>query len=79
MKLKRLLLIPVLAGLGAALLWLLGIRDLGVLWRNAAYYLGDPTETEVMVMDYAREHGITLGDYPPSLIDLLEQIGRAHV
>ena len=73
MKLKRLLLIPVLAGLGAALLWLLGIRDLGVLWRNAAYYLGDPTETEVMVMDYAREHGITLGDYPPSLIDLLER------
>lgn len=73
MKLKRLLWIPVLILLGVMLAGLLMAGEIEKLYRNMSYYLGEPTETEMRVMAYAEAHGVSFGDYPPSLIALLER------
>ncbi len=72
MKLKRIFLVPVLILLGAALVGLL-LGDGAAMLRSLSYYLGTPTATEQRVMDYAREHGLSFGEYPGSLIELLER------
>lgn len=73
MKWKRALGIPLLMALAAVLAGLLFAEDIVRAYRNATYYIGDATETEQRVMEYAAEHGVTYGDYPESLIELLER------
>ncbi len=72
MKLKRILALALLILLGSALAGLL-LGDGPAMLRELAFYLGIPTATEQRVMDYAREHGLSFGDYPGSLIELLER------
>lgn len=62
-KIKWLLVLLVLG----ALLWEPGMK----LWREAAFYMSEPSQVERQVMAYAKENGISYGDYPQSLIDLL--------
>ena len=71
MKGKRVLLILGMILLAGALAGLLPWKDGGKLWRNLSYYLDEPTPMERQVMEYAREHGLTYGDYPESLVALL--------
>ena len=73
MKGKRILLIAAMVLLGAALLGLLFAEEIVKLYRNAAYYLEEPSPIEEQVMEYAKAHGLTYGDYPPSLVALLER------
>lgn len=73
MKLRRLLGIPVLIALAALLFGLLFAGRAEKLYRNLTYYLGTPTDTELRVMAYAESHGVSYGDYPASLIALLER------
>lgn len=73
MKLKRLLWIPLLVLLAAMLITLLLAGEIEKLYRNVSYYLGEPTATELRVMTYAQTHGVSFGDYPASLIGLLER------
>lgn len=60
-----LLLAVVLAALGAKPAW--------NLIRLADYHIGQPTEAERIVMEYARENRIPYGTWPRKLIDLLER------
>ena len=73
MKGKRILLIAAMVLLAAALLGLLFAEEIVKLYRNAAYYLDEPSPIEEQVMEYAKAHGLTYGDYPPSLVALLER------
>lgn len=73
MKGKRILLIAAMVLLAAALLGLLFAEEIVKLYRNAAYYLEEPSPIEEQVMEYAKAHGLTYGDYPPSLVALLER------
>lgn len=73
MKLKRLLGLPLLVLLGAMLLTLLFAGQLKKLYRNVTYYLGEPTTAEQQVREYAEAHGVSYGEYPASLIALLER------
>lgn len=43
------------------------------LYRNWSFYHSEHTETELKVKAYADEMGISYGDYPTSLIQLLER------
>lgn len=72
MKRKRVLriLVPVVL---VMLLGTLFAKDILRCCRNISYYLGEPTRTEQQVMEYAKAHGVTFGDYPSSLIALLER------
>lgn len=71
MKRKKLPLI--LAALLVVLLGMLFAGDIRRCCRNLGYYFGQPTQTEQRVMEYAKAHGLTFGDYPASLIRLLER------
>lgn len=73
MKGKRILLIIVMVLLTGLLLGLLFAGEIVKLYRNATYYLDEPTRIERQVMEYAREHGLTYGDYPASMVALLER------
>lgn len=73
MRWKRLLWIPVLVFLGAMLTGLLFAGEIQKLYRSASYYLGEPTAAQSRVMEYARSHGVSYGEYPESLIALLER------
>lgn len=45
-------------------------------WRlidNALFYIGDPTDAEITVRNYAMENGISYHSYPKSLIALLKR------
>ena len=65
---KTLLCVLVLI-LAAVILAKPGVR----LYREIRFYMSAPTETEQKVFDYAKEHGLSFGDYPDSLISLLER------
>ena len=43
------------------------------LWREVTFYWTEHTETELKVKKYAEEAGIFYGEYPQSLIELLER------
>ena len=60
------ILLPILAAV------LLG-KPAARLYRELRFRLSDPTQAEQRVYDYAREHGYSYGDYPESLIALLER------
>ncbi len=64
-----LLLALLLSALGALLF---GDRLLG-LYRELAFRWEDATQAEQLVKSYADDHGYSYGDYPASLIDLLER------
>lgn len=69
MKRLRKILIAVLV-IGLAL----GFADeLKRIWRTAVYDFVDHTEAEIKVYTYATSHGLSYGDYPQSLIELLER------
>ena len=72
MKRKKLLMTAAVL-LAALLTVVLFAGRFGKWYRNISYYLGEPTEAERRVMGYAKAHGLTFGDYPPSLIKLLEK------
>lgn len=43
------------------------------LYRELTFSSGEHTPAEQKVWDYAQEHGLSYGDYPASLIDLLDR------
>lgn len=47
--------------------------DLAGAYRTLRFYLGVPTAAQTQVMEFAREHDVSYGEYPTSLIDLLER------
>lgn len=67
--LRRILLIILVV---AAAGMLLGKPLMG-LYREVLFYMGNPTETEMRVMEYAKENDISYGAYPESMIALLER------
>lgn len=67
---KRWILLIVLA---LAVLTALNAKNLVKLYRNLTCDSKDLTAAEAMVKEYAEEHGLTYGDYPESLIALLER------
>ena len=73
MKRKRVFVIPVMILLAALLVGLVFAEDILRAYRNVSFYLDEPTETEMQVMEFAQEHGLTYGDYPASLVALLER------
>lgn len=42
-------------------------------WRDISYSFSDHTRAEMIVKTYADEHGLSYGDYPQSLIELLDR------
>lgn len=64
--------------LAAALVGLLLAKPGYYLYRQACYYLGEPTQAEQTVMAYARQQGIPYGKYPQDLIALLETSPEAE-
>lgn len=67
-RIRFLLLIAVLA-VGGLLL----AKPLQKAYRQLLFYLGEPTQTQIKVMEYATQNGISYGEYPESLIALLER------
>lgn len=59
--------------MGALLCALLFGEQLEKVYRDIAYYLGERTVTEMRVQEYAQAHGMSIGDYPRSLVELLER------
>ena len=51
----------------------LGAEKLILLWQEVTFYWSEHTETELKVKQYAEENGVFYGEYPSSLIDLLER------
>jgi len=43
------------------------------IYRDVSFYWTEHTETEIRVKEYADAHGLSYGDYPESLIALLER------
>lgn len=66
--------LPFLLGLclGAAVCILAGPKLVG-LYREVSFYWTERTEAEMKVKAYAEEKGISYGEYPASLIELLER------
>lgn len=56
-----------------AVIGLLSAEKLEALYRDISFYWTEHTETELKVKEYADEHGVSYGDYPASLIELLER------
>ena len=62
-------------------LWVLAALVLGALlaeparrlWRDVSFQWEEHTVAELLVKEYADEHGLAYSDYPESLIDLLER------
>lgn len=50
-----------------------GADKLRLLWQEVTFYWTEHTETELKVKKYAEENGVFYGQYPQSLIDLLER------
>ena len=55
------------------LIGLLCAGPLVKLYRDVSFYWTERTETELKVKAYADEHGVSYGEYPESLIALLER------
>lgn len=69
-KNRWILLLPVLAAL---LTVLLGAKPLYNLYRDVSFSWVERSETEKKVKAFAEERGISFGEYPQSIIDLLER------
>ena len=48
-------------------------EKLRLMWMDATFYWSEHTETELKVKQYAEENGVYYGQYPKSLIELLER------
>lgn len=60
--------------IGAALvLAALGAKPAWYAWLDLSFYWTERTEAELTVKAYAEEQGISIGEYPRSLIELLER------
>lgn len=57
----------------AAAVWVAAGPELVGLYREVSFYWTGRTETEMKVKAYAEEKGISYGEYPASLIELLER------
>ena len=57
----------------AAVIAALAAKPLWYAWLDFSFYWTDHTETELRVKAYAEEQGISIGEYPKSLIQLLER------
>lgn len=55
------------------LIALLGVKPAWYAWLDLSFYWTEHTETELKVKAYAEEKGISIGEYPRSLIELLER------
>lgn len=64
---------PLLAILILVLAGLLFGKPLMGLYRELLFYMGDPTKAQIQVMEYAKANGLSYGDYPESMIALLER------
>lgn len=69
---KKKLMISAAALLAAAVVCLLAHRQIYNLYRDISYHLGQRTQAEQTVHDYARSHGLSYGEYPPEIISMLE-------
>lgn len=65
-------LILIFAVLAVLLLGLILAKPAYYLYRELEYHLGEPTQAEQIVHTYAEEKGISYGQYPEDLIELLE-------
>lgn len=52
---------------------LLNMKHIRNAWLDLSFYWTERTETELRVKAYAEEKGISIGEYPKSLIALLER------
>ena len=68
---KKIPVLPLVLGLMIAVL--LCARPLWFAWLDLSFYWTERSETELMVKAYAEEKGISIGEYPKSLIELLER------
>ncbi len=51
----------------------IGAKSIWYAWLDLSFYWTERSETELMVKAYAEEMGISIGEYPKSLIALLER------
>lgn len=56
-----------------AVIGFLSAEKLEAIYRDISFYWTEHTETELKVKEYADAHGVSYGDYPASLIELLER------
>lgn len=56
-----------------ALILLLSAKPAWYFWLDISFYWTERSETELLVKAYAEEQGISIGEYPRSLIGLLER------
>lgn len=56
-----------------ALILLLSAKPAWYFWLDLSFYWTPRSETELFVKAYAEEQGISIGEYPRSLIELLER------
>ena len=68
---KKLRLLPVLLILATALL--LCAKPIWFAWLDLSFYWTERSEAELTVKAYAEEKGISIGEYPKSLMELLER------
>ena len=73
MKRKKKGLLTIVLILAILTIGALNARTLRGLYRNLTYSWGEHTETETRVWRYAVEHDLSYGDYPESLVALLER------
>lgn len=52
---------------------LLNAKNIWYAWLDLSFYWTERSETELYVKAYAEEKGISIGEYPGSLIELLER------
>ena len=78
MKGRKWLLIPAVLLVAALLAGTVFAGAIRRSYRNLRYYLGQPTAVEQRVMEYAKSRGKTIGDYPASLVELLERNPEAE-
>lgn len=57
----------------AAVIALLGAKPAWYAWLDLSFYWTERSETELFVKAYAEEHDLSIGEYPRSLIKLLER------
>ena len=73
MKRSLKILIICLCVLALVLTVLVFAQEIVGAYRDISFYWFDRTQTEIYVKQHAEEQGISYGEYPPSLIALLER------
>lgn len=73
MKLKKKTAAILVTVLAVVLIAALGAKPMWLMIQDATFYWTEHTETELKVKAYAEEHGLYYGEYPASLVELLER------